>query len=69
MEAVLALNYKCRECSHDFGDPDAERSFETWAMLVKLHAFDRHGKVLRLEIEVNEALVAVWSYKNLLTGT
>lgn len=60
MESVLAINYKCRECPQQFGDPESERMFENWAMRVKLHAFEKHG---RSPYYLNDALVPLWSHE------
>jgi hypothetical protein len=58
VETIPVLSYRCRECPFDFGDPDAERRFETWVMKVKMHAFDAHGKA---PYYLNDMLKPIWS--------
>ena len=62
MDAVLVLTYKCRECPENFGDPEAERGFENWAMRVKLHAFECHG---RSPYYLNDVIRPAWSHETI----
>jgi hypothetical protein len=57
---VPALSYRCRECAHVFGDPEAERDFETWAMIVKVHILNAHG---RSPYYLNDMLKPMWTYE------
>jgi hypothetical protein len=58
VETIPALSYRCRQCPFDFGDPDAERVFETWVMKVKMHAWDAHGQT---PYYLNDMLKPIWS--------
>jgi hypothetical protein len=37
-----SVTYRCKECRESFGDPEHEPQFETWHMLVLLHAYNEH---------------------------
>lgn len=57
MERLLTLRYRCRECSQDFGDPEAERDFKDWETSVKVHMLGRHSIT---PYYLNDMLKPVW---------
>jgi hypothetical protein len=42
MREIQSVAYRCAECREYFGDPEREQVFETWHMLVLLHAYNEH---------------------------
>jgi hypothetical protein len=59
VERLLTLRYRCRECPQCFGDPEAERDFDTWSMAVKIHMLERHEKV---PYYLNDMLKPIWEH-------
>jgi hypothetical protein len=57
--AALTVRYRCALCPQDFGDPEAERSFELWAAFVSAHMLDHHNK---LPYYLNDMVKPVWEW-------
>ena len=66
MSEIRSVCYRCTECRESFGDPEHEPVFETWNMLVLLHAYNEHEMVPDM---INAVLTPAYSEESISQST